>query len=68
MAAKTPRETGVWVLTVEPQWGSRGARLERKHYFRNKPSDDKVRELACGNHFSLVRRQCGRAYSTTTYH
>jgi hypothetical protein len=61
-------ETGVWVLTVEPDWGSRGCRRETEYFFRTEPTPQTVLELAEGHHYLLERKRCGFAYQTTSYH
>lgn len=68
MTTAKKRETGVWVLTVEPHWGSRGKRTEVEYYYRTRPSDEKIAEIVGGSHYSIVRKQCSRAYQTSSYH
>lgn len=64
----TGPETGVWMLTVEHDWGSRGLRRETQYLYRTKPSDEVVAEKTGGSHYSLTHLKCGHPYPTTSYH
>lgn len=68
---RKPSETGIWRLTLDLDWGSRGARRNEEYYFRRKPTQAKVDELACGmpdSHISLTRLMCGKRYTRTSHH
>lgn len=64
---KPKKATGVWVLTVEHDWGSRGKRRETEYYFSSKPSDEDVEKLGRGAHFSLTRRKFAEARQLVSY-
>lgn len=44
---------GVWVLTVEPEWGSRYPRREEVTHFSSKPSKQDIAKLALSSHHRL---------------
>ncbi len=58
----------VWVLVVEPQWGSRGQRKEVLYFFQQEPSKEVVQNLAGGHHHDLHEQVCGEPFEITTYH
>lgn len=70
---KTKTETGIYILSYDHDWGSRGNRRISEFYFRSKPDADKITKVlndhgldaARTEVWTLSRKQCCKSYETS---